>query len=64
MLHDALADFKSQIEPRKSRITLLEDLHNTERVQIMVETVIKPAHLPIELVLAGVSEGRVADIVG
>src|SRR5215475_10842938 len=63
MLHDSLADFEGEIEPRVSRETLLEMLDNTKGVKIVIEGGAKRAHQRIEAAFAGVAKRRVANVV-
>src|SRR5882724_1756706 len=63
MLDDAFANFKSEIQAGKIEVTLFELLDDAQRVQIVIEkTAVRP-HQFVELSLAGMPEGRMADIV-
>ncbi len=63
VLHDALPHLESQVQAGKARITLLETLHDPQRVQIVVEAVAETSHQPVELLFARMRERRMADIV-
>ncbi len=63
VLDNALAHFKGQIKSGKIEITLLEALHNAQRVKIVIERAAMRAHQLIEFVLTGMPERRVADVV-
>ena len=58
-----LAHFERQVQPGEAGVALLEALHDAQGVQVMVETLSEARHLAVELLLAGVGERRVADIV-
>src|SRR5580704_4722101 len=62
VLDDALAHFESQVEPAKSRITLLEILHDAQRVQVMVEEKAMSAHGSIERFFPSMPKRRMAEI--
>ena len=63
MLDDALADFERQVQAGKASVALLEYLDDAQRVEIVIEAVAKLPHLPVQLFLAGVREGRMANVV-
>src|SRR5437016_1648892 len=62
MFHDAFAHLEGEIHPGKARIAILEVLDNSKGVQVMIEALPEAAHLPVQLLFTGVSEGRVADV--
>ena len=63
MFDDAFADFESEVQAGIFEIALFELFDDVERVEIVVEAVAVFAHALVELLFAGVTEGRVADIV-
>ncbi len=63
MLEDALAGLEGEIEPGEFRVALLELVHHPQRLQVVLETT-ELAHALVERVLAGVTEGRVTEVVG
>ena len=63
MFDDSFADFESEIEPRKIQVALLKMFDDVERVQIVIEALAEFAHAQVELLFAGVAEGRMADVV-
>ena len=54
---------KVRFRPGEIEIALLELFENIERVEIVVEVLAVRAHAQIELLFAGVAEGRMADVV-
>src|SRR5580704_8744926 len=62
MFDDAFANFESEIQPRIFEITLFELFDDVERVQIVIETLAMFAHAQVELLFAGVAEGRMTDV--
>src|ERR1039457_453214 len=64
MLDHAFADFKAQIQPGKSGVTLFEALDDPEGVQVVVESLAEARHLAIQRFLSGMGERGVPDIVG
>ena len=62
MLHDAFADFKGQVQPRKVSIALLERFDDTQSLEIVIKASAEVAHDVVEALLARVSEGRMADV--
>src|SRR6267143_375676 len=63
MFDDAFANFKAEIQAGKIEIALFELLDDAQRVQIVIEMAAVRAHQFVELSLAGVTKGRMADIV-
>src|SRR6266478_6470216 len=63
MLDDAFANFKSEIQAGKIEIALFELLDDAQRVQIVIEMAAVRLHQFIKLSFAGVTEGRMADVV-
>ena len=63
MFDDAFANFEGEIQSRKIEIALLELFDDVERVKIVIEALAVLAHAEVELLFAGVAEGRVADVV-
>ena len=54
---------KVRFKPGKFEIALFELLDDVQRVKIVIETIAVFAHAQIELLFAGVAEGRMADVV-
>ena len=63
MLHDALAHLERQVQPTKTRVAVLEVVHDAQRMQVVVERIAVAAHLAVEHFLAGVAERRVTEVV-
>src|SRR5579862_6297053 len=63
MLRDSLPHFESQIEAGEAGITLLEDFHNADGVQVVFKAGAETLHLAIESPLAGVRKRRMSDVV-
>src|ERR1700722_19749919 len=63
MFDDPFPQLEGEVQPRKARITVLESFDHSQRMQIVIETFAEPAHLPVQFLLAGVGEGRMADVV-
>src|SRR5579862_41366 len=63
MFGDAFADFKAQIEAGEAGVTLLELLDDAQSVNIVIEVGAEAGHLAVKFLLAGMSEGRMADVV-
>ncbi len=63
MFDDSFADFESEIEARKIQVALLKMFDDVERVQIVIEALAEFAQAQVELLFAGVAEGRMADVV-
>ena len=63
MFDDPLADFERQVEAGKTRVALFEALDDAQGVQVVIETFAETRHLAIQFLFAGMSEGRMADIV-
>ena len=61
VFEDALAGFEHQVEAGEVRIFRLELVDDTQRLQVVLEAPEFP-HAGVELVLSGVSERRVAEI--
>src|SRR5260370_6730954 len=61
MLDNAFAHLKSEIEPGKVQVALLELLHDAQRLQIMIEPAAERAHQLVELALPGMTERRMPD---
>src|SRR6476469_7655099 len=64
MLDDSFAHLEGQIEPVKTRIALLQMVHNAEGVPVVFKTVPEMAHLTIKLFLTDMGKRRMAQIVG
>lgn len=62
MLNDSFPNFECEIESGKPRIALLESLNNSQRVKIVIEAVVKAAHLSIEFAFTSVAKRRMPDI--
>src|SRR5215471_16068059 len=63
MFDDAFAHFEGEIEAGKLKVTVFEQFNDAKRVKIVVEAAAVGAHEFVEFALAGVPEGRMADIV-
>ena len=63
MLGHAFADLERQVQAGKARIALLELLDDAQRVDVVIEVVAEAVHLAVQLLFAGVGEGRMADVV-
>ncbi len=63
MLDDAFADLERQIEAGEIQVALLELLDDAQRLQIVIEALAVRAQQFVQLALARVAEGRVADVV-
>ena len=63
VLDDAFANFESQIQAWKIEISLLELLHDSQRMQVVIEAVAVIAHQFVEAHFAGMSKWRMSDIV-
>jgi hypothetical protein len=63
MLDNSFPHLESEIQTAKRCVSLLEILHNPQRMQIVIEGKPMPPHCRIEGFLSRVSEWRVADIV-
>src|SRR5580704_18805955 len=63
MFNDSLAHFKSEIEPRKSKIAMLELLDDPKRMQVVIEVATVRAHQLIQFPFTGVTEGRMSNVV-
>ena len=63
VLDDAFAHLESQVQAAKGRVALLEIFDDAKGVQIVVEVESVLAHGRVERLLAGVAEGRMADVV-
>ncbi len=59
MLQDALAAFKSEIEPLEVGVALFQFVHDAQGLQVVLETTVL-THAGVERVLTCVSEGSVA----
>ena len=62
MLDQALERLPGEIEPVECRVTPLEAGHDPQRLGIVIEAAIG-RHQPVELLLPGMPERRVAEIV-
>ena len=62
MLDNALPNLKGEIQSRKVGVTLLEGLHDPQRVQIVVKPVAEALHDLVQAFLARMAERRVADV--
>jgi hypothetical protein len=63
MLDDAFADFECQIQPVKTDVAMLEVLHDTQGMQVVIEAAAVGAHQLVEFSFPSVAEGWVANIV-
>ena len=62
VLDDAFADGESEVEAAMRGVTLLEVFADAEGVEVVVETQAVALEALVEGALAGVAEGRVADV--
>src|SRR5215467_9914481 len=62
MLDDALSDLKGQIEAGKFQVAMLELLHDTKRVEVVVEPGALRTHNVVQLALPGVAKGRMSNV--
>lgn len=63
VLDNALANFEGEIQARKIQVRALKSFDDAESLEIVIEAGAMSTHQLVELVLAGVAEGRMADIV-
>jgi hypothetical protein len=63
MLYDSFAHFKGEIQPLEFDVALFEVLHNSQRLQVVIEPASIAAHQFIELSFPCVAEGWVTDVV-
>ena len=63
MFNDSLAHFKSEIDPGKSKIPMLELLDDSKRMQVVIEVATVGVHQLIQLPFTGVTEGRMPNVV-
>ena len=62
MFGHAFTDFKGQVEAWEAGIALLEFLDDAQRVNVVIEPLTEAAHLPVQLLFAGVSKRRMTDV--
>jgi hypothetical protein len=62
VLHDPLAHFKRQVQPGKFRIAMLELLHRSQRVQVVVKLVAMFLHGRVQNALARMAERRMPNV--
>jgi len=63
MLDDAFAQFERKVQAGEFEVAVLELLHDTQGVEIVVETAAVHAHEFVEFTFASVTERWVADVV-
>jgi len=63
VLDDALANLECKVQSGKFRIALLELLDDAQCVQIVVEVPAERAQELVQLLLAGMAEGRMPNVV-
>lgn len=63
VLDDALANFEGEIQARKIQVRALKSFDDAQGLEIVIEARAVNAHQLVEFVLAGMAEGRMADIV-
>ena len=63
VLDDAFANFERQVQAGKFGIAQLHIFHGAQRLQVVVEELAVAPHQEVERALAGMSEGRMADVV-
>ena len=51
-----------RLSPGESRIVVFELFDDAQRMQVVIESRLKAAHLAVEFLLAGVRERRMADV--
>ena len=59
---DALADLEGQVQSAEGGVALLEIFHDAQGVQIVVEEQAVLAHGGVERLFAGVTKGRMAEV--
>lgn len=64
MLDDSFPHLEGEVQAGETGITLFETLHDAEGVNVVIEDIAEALHLAVEFLLAGVAEGRVAEVVG
>ena len=62
VLDDAFANLEGEVQAGMRGVTLLEVFDDAQRVKIVVEALAVLAHRQVESALAGMSEGRMADV--
>ena len=63
MLEYALAALERQVQPVEFGIVLLQHIHHPQGLQVVLESA-EIRHAFVQSVLAGMSEGRVSEIMG
>src|ERR1700682_2710629 len=63
MLDDAFAHLKSKIQARKIHVALLKLLHNSQRVQVVIERATIRAHERVQRSFSGVTKRGMANVV-
>ena len=61
MLEDALPAFEREVEPAELRVALLQLIHHAQGLQVVLESAVF-AHALVERILAGMAEGRMAEV--
>ena len=62
MLEDAFAGLEGEVQPVERGVALLELVDHAQGLQVVLEAAVL-AHAFVERILAGVAEGRVAEVV-
>src|ERR1700741_3350844 len=62
MFDDPFTNFESEIQAGIFKIALFELFDDVERMQIVIETLAMFPHAPVQLLFAGVAEGRMTDV--
>src|SRR3970040_1870576 len=62
VFEDSLAGLVGQVQPAESRVALLEQIDDTQRLQVVLEPS-ELAHAFVERILARVAEGRMPEVV-
>ncbi len=63
MLGNAFAHFEGQVQAGEAGVALLEFFDDAQGVNIVIEVGAEAGHLAVEFLLAGMGEGRMADVV-
>ena len=63
VLDQALERFPGQVQPVEVRIAPLQPGHDAQRLGVVVEAAVR-RHQAVEFALAGMAEGRVAEVMG
>ena len=62
MLEDALASLETQVQPVECGIAFFQFVDHAQRLQVVLESAVG-FHAAVQRILAGMAEGRVAEVV-